>query len=43
MQLSEQESSNRSKSEELEKLKEQFEQLKKEEHEYKQKVRVGVS
>lgn len=42
MQLSEQETSNRSKSEELGKLNEQFEQLKKEEQEYKHKVRIVV-
>ena len=38
LQLSEQETSNKSRSEELDKLKTQFEQLKREEQEYKQKV-----
>lgn len=40
MQLSEQEMSNKTQAEELSKLHEQLEQLRKEEHEYKQKVQT---
>ncbi len=40
VQLSEQEMSNKTQAEELSKLHEQLEQLRKEEHEYKQKVQT---